>query len=713
MNTNPIANQPFDARHWEGMGDPWGDHAACGVGALVDLEATPSHAIVEDALALLGHLDHRGARGAEEQTGDGAGILLQKPRAFFRSVVPELGESDSYAVGMGFFPQDEKLYTALRALINEAATERHFELLAWRHVPTTDCRLGRTARNAEPRVEQFFLCPVTPLSVPQLKLDLYVLRRIIERRANGRLGTRPSDFYLCSLDLDTIIYKGMLTCAQLARYYTDLSDARVASAFAMVHSRFSTNTLGAWHLAHPCRCLVHNGEFNTLRGNENWMRAREADLELPQLGRDVDFVKPVLMADASDTAKFDNVLELLLVAGRSLPHALRMMIPEAWENDPLMPQPKKDFYDFHSTIMEPWDGPALVVATDGRYVAAIADRNGFRPCRYCVTEQGRFVLASEAGVLDIDERSIVRKGRLQPGGLLVLDTETGRLLDDETLLSILVDGRYAKWLKRRRLRLPDFNSTPTMTAATDHAHLREDLRRYRRLFGYTQESIDYLMVPMAEDGTDPIGAMGDDAALAAVSKHPQVLAGYFRQMFAQVSNPPLDFIRERVVTSLSSHIGRQRNILASTSDHCHQVLLQSPILTEWGLEALKNMDEKGIRAHELDATFAAPESLSHALDVLCDAAVDAIDDGFEILVISDRKVGPLRLPIPSLMAIGAVHHALIDTGLRTRVGLVMDVGDTHTVHHFCTLIGYGADAIHPWLAFATLDQLVVRNEIDG
>ncbi|MEH6570967.1 MAG: glutamate synthase large subunit [Halioglobus sp.] len=697
---------------WGGLGNPKQDQAACGVGLLVDLAGRPNHGVIKDALELLANLDHRGARGAEQGTGDGAGILLQKPHLFFRSQCPEIGDPRDYAVGQVFFSQDEVMRGAFIKLIERTAVERHFEIVSWRHVPTVNCDLGKTACESQPYIMQFFIRPVMPSALPLFESKLYLLRRIIEFRARSRLGASLNDFYICSLDIETIVYKGMLTCEQLKHYYLDLSDERVTSIFAMVHSRFSTNTLGEWHLAHPCRRVVHNGEFNTLRGNENWMRARQADLASPLFEADVDLVKPVVIPDGSDTAKFDNVLELLLIAGRTLPAALRMMIPEAWENDPLMPQTKKDYYDYHSTIMEPWDGPALVVATDGRHIAAISDRNGFRPCRYCVTEDDRFVMASEAGVLDLDESSIKKKGRLKPGQLLVVDSKTGRVFDEDIVLHDLADAKYGNWLKSHRLRLPAFPPTPVMAAATDHAHFHDHLRRYRQLFGYTQESLEYLMAPMAEQGKDPLGSMGDDVPLVAISRQPKVLANFFLQLFAQVSNPPLDFLRETLVTSLRSHIGRQRNILSSTPDHCRQVLLESPILTEWELEALKNIDERHIRAQELDATFIHSDSLEQGIEKLCEQAVKAIDSHIEILVISDRKVAAERLPIPSLLAIGAVHHTLIREGKRTRCGIVMDVADAHTVHHFCTLIGYGADAVHPWLAFQTLDQMVKRNEVE-
>jgi glutamate synthase (NADPH/NADH) large chain len=662
-------------------------------------------------MTLLAHLDHRGARGAEEKTGDGAGILLAKPHEFFVQAVADLPAASDYGVGQLFLPKDASLRSALMELVEVTAVERHMTVVAWRHVPADPSDLGATARASEPYVAQVFVAPVLPTAPADLDVALYLLRCLLERRARHRLGATAEQFYLCSLDRTTIVYKGLLTGPQLAGYYPDLQHHAVASTFALVHSRFSTNTLGAWHLAHPCRRMVHNGEFNTLRGNENWMRAREADLGSPLFGDDVDLIKPVIMPDVSDSAKFDNVLDLLLVAGRSLPGALRMMIPEAWERDPKLSRARRDFYDFHSTIMEPWDGPALVVATDGTQVAAVLDRNGFRPCRYSVTRDRRLVLASEAGVLDLDDADVVSKGRLKPGALLVVDTQRGQLVSDGEVFDGLVDPRYGKWLHDRRLKLPEFQPAPAMAQATDHTHRHADLQPYWRLFRYTREMLETTLAPMAEDGTDPVGAMGSDTPLAPLSRHPQTLAAHFNQLFAQVSNPPLDFIRERVVTSLRTHIGRQGNILAATPEHCHQVLLESPILTEWGLESLRNMDEKGIRAHELDATFDPGTPLRQALDDLSAAARGAIGDGYEILVVSDRRAGPHRLPLPNLLAVAALHHALIDQGLRTRAALVLDVGEPVTVHQFCTLIGFGADAVHPWLALQTLSRMLDQGDV--
>ena len=696
---------------WKGLGNPTSDRAACGVGALVDLGGTARHRTIQDALRLLRHLDHRGARGAEERTGDGAGILFSKPHALFVDTLADLPTASDYGVGQLFLPRDGAFRSALMTLIEVTAVERHFAVIAWRHVPTDASDLGATARASEPYVAQVFVTPVLPATPGKLDTELYLLRRLIEQRARHRLGASSEQFYVCSLDRTTIVYKGLLTSRQLASYYPDLADERVASNFALVHSRFSTNTLGAWHLAHPCRRMVHNGEFNTLRGNENWMRAREADLAMPKSGDDVDFIKPVVVPDASDSAKFDNVLELLLVAGRSLAGALRMMIPEAWERDHRLSRLRREFYDFHSTIMEPWDGPALVVATDGVQVGAVLDRNGFRPCRYSVTRDRRLVLASEAGVLDIPDANIVSKGRLKPGALLVVDTQEGRVMGDEEVFDGLVDPRYGRWLQERRIKLPEFPPAPAMAMATDHAHRQADLSPYWRLFRYTGETLEYVLAPMAEEGTDPMGAMGSDTPLAALSHHPQTLAANFRQLFAQVSNPPLDFIRERLVTTLRTHIGRQRNILEATPEHCHQVLLESPILTEWGFESLERMDEKGIRARKLDATFHSGTSLRRALDDLVTAARQAIAHGFEILVISDRTAGGERLPLPNLLAVAALHHALIDRGLRTRAALVLDSGEAVTVHQFCTLIGFGADAVHPWLAYRTLTRMVDEGEV--
>ena len=697
---------------WKGLGNPSSDHAACGVGAVVDLTGSVTHRTVDDGLTLLRHLDHRGARGAEEKTGDGAGMLLAKPHGFFAQVVADLPAAPDYAVGQLFLPQDATLRTALVELIEGTAAERHFVVLGWRCVPTDCSDLGATARARVPSIDQVFVTPVLPINQARFDAELYVLRRVIERRARHRLGVTSDRFYVCSLDRRSIVYKGMLTSRQLPKFYPDLVDPRVQSSYALVHSRFSTNTLGAWHLAQPCRRIIHNGEFNTLRGNENWMRAREADLESPWFGVDIDLVKPVIDPDTSDSGKFDNVFELLMVAGRSLPSALRMMIPEAWENDGRMASARRDFYGFHCAIMEAWDETALVVATDGTQIAAVLDRNGFRPCRYSVTRDRRLVLASEVGVLDLDDANVTVKGRLKPGELLLVDPERGRIANDDEVFAGLADSMFGRWLHDHRLRLPHFAPAPLMARVTDHAHRRTGLDRYRRMFGYSRETLEHVLAPMAEDAMDPMGAMGSDTPVEALSSEAQPLAGYFRQLFAQVSNPPLDFIREALVTSLQSHVGRKRNLLSVSADHCRQVLLASPVLTEWELLALERMSEKGILAREIDATFSVDGSLGEGLDALCQAARRGIDAGYEVLVITDRRSDARRLPIPGLAAVGAVQHALIAAGLRTRAGLVLDVGEPATVHQLCCLIGYGADAVHPWLTYATLSEMVERGEID-
>ena len=686
-----------------GLYDPYANHSSCGVGALVDLKGTKSHQLIEDGFQILFNLDHRGARGAEEKTGDGAGLLLQKPHDFFKSEIPSLGSFDSYGVGQAFFPQDRYKQEALQELLDSVARQEGFEIVAWRDVPTDNSELGKTALESEPAVKQFFVEPRAPLAPDRLDTKLYLWRRSIEKAAAQRDLDADSLFYICSLDRRKIVYKGLLTCQQLKLYYPDLSDERVKSSLVLVHSRFSTNTLGAWHLAHPYRSVIHNGEFNTLRGNRNWMRTREADLACQKFGEDIHKIKPVVTGE-SDSAVFDNVLELLLEAGRDLPHALRMMIPEAWNKDPFMDERRRAFYDYFGMLMEPWDGPALIVATDGYRVGAVLDRNGLRPCRYSLTKDGKLIMGSETGVLDVPASEVVLKGRLQPGQLFLADTLQGRIVPEEEIFETVTSERYGEWLQTHRVKLKDL----VAEAEADPAPLRDGrtIAQYQRAFGYTLESLRCLVQPMAEAGKDPIGAMGNDAPLAALSARHKPLFQYFRQLFAQVSNPPIDYLRETLVTSLESHIGRQRNLLAESAEHCRQLMLSSPILTDREIAALRGLDTKGIRAYLVESVYPLGTKLEDAIAQICQQAVQGIRDGCEILVLSDRGVSPERLAVPSLLAVGAVHHHLIREGLRTRVGLVLSSGEPCAVHHFCTLIGYGADAIHPWLAYQSVAQLV-------
>ena len=686
-----------------GLYNPQATHSSCGVGVLVDLKGTKSHQLVEDGFQILFNLEHRGARGAEEKTGDGAGMLLQKPHQFFQAEIPELGSFDDYGVGQAFFPRDRRTQEELRQLLERVAGQEGLELFAWRDVPTNNSALGKTAKESEPAVKQFFVKPIVPLAPDQFDSQLYIGRRAMEKAAaQGGLNAKSS-FYICSLDRRKIVYKGLLTGQQLKLYYPDLSERLFSSSLVLVHLRFSTNTLGAWHLAHPYRSIIHNGEFNTLQGNRNWMKTREADLVCPKFGDDIQKIKPVVTG-SSDSAVFDNVLELLLEAGRDLPQALRMMIPEAWNQDPLMNERRREFYDYMGTLMEPWDGPALIVATDGYRVAAVLDRNGLRPCRYSLTQDGRLIMGSETGILEVPASQVVLKGRLQPGQLFLADPLQGRIVPEEEIFEGLTSKRYGAWLRSQRLQLKDlvaesetepepWGDGPTIT-------------QYQQAFGYTLESVRCLVEPMAETGRDPIGAMGNDAPLAALSARPQTIFQYFRQLFAQVSNPPIDYLRERLVTSLESHIGRQHNLLAESPEHCRQLKLDSPLLTARELAAIRGLDLNGIRAGVVESTYPLGTKLEAALAQIRQQAVQVLRDGCEIIVLSDRSVSPQRLAVPSLLAIGAVHHHLSHEGLRSRVGLVLESGEPHTVHHFCTLIGYGADAIHPWLAERTVARLV-------
>ncbi|MGH8608346.1 MAG: glutamate synthase large subunit [Gammaproteobacteria bacterium] len=695
-----------------GLYDPAATHSSCGVGVLVDLTGFRSHQLIEDGLRALVNLDHRGARGAEEKTGDGTGLLLQKPHEFFKSQLPGLGGFDSYGVGQLFLPRDKSKRTARQHLIEEVARQEGFRIIAWRDVPTDNSDLGKTAFASEPFVMQVFIEPLERLEPVRLDTRFYVLRRSIERAAQSHALGGKEIFYICSLDRRKIVYKGLLTCAQLKTYYPELLDERVKSSLVLIHARFSTNTLGAWDLAHPYRCIVHNGEINTLRGNLHWMKTREADLACERFGEGIRIhkIKPVTSEGLSDTAVFDNVLELLLEAGRDLPHALRMMIPEAWSKDPFMDARRRAFYDYHSTLMEPWDGPALVAATDGYRVAAILDRNGLRPCRYWVTKDHKLIMASETGVLETPPSEIVVKGRLRPGQLLLADPEQGRLVSEEEIFDELTRRPYRAWLQAKRIRLTELVKEASVEPSPEGDD-PDTIPRYQRTFGYTLESLRCLVQPMAEEGKDPIGSMGNDTPLAALSARNKPLFNYFQQLFAQVSNPPIDYLREDLVTSLESHIGRQHNLLGETPEHCRQLWLGSPILSAQEMAAIERLDKNGIRACLTDITYPAGMPLRDAIEQIRHQASQSIVEGYEILVLTDRGINPERVAVPSLLAVGAVHHYLIRRGLRTRAGLVLDSGGPHAVHHFCTLIGYGADALHPWLAYRSISQLVAEGMV--
>ena len=688
---------PFAGR--AGLHDPSLVHASCGVGAIADLDGRASHEIVELGFEALENLDHRGARGAEPNTGDGAGMLIQKPHALFAAEFPDLPAPDRYAVGQAFLPRDEACCERLCRQIECSIEHDSLKLLGWRPVPTGDADLGDGARRCEPRIRQFFVGAPEGMGTAAFDAQLYLLRRAIEAAARAE-GFAHDAFYLCSLDRRRLVYKGLLTCTQLRRYFPDLSDPRLTSALALVHSRFSTNTLGAWHLAHPYRCLVHNGEINTLRGNRNWMRAREPELACVRFGADIARLLPLLDDGDSDSAALDQVLELLMESGRPLAHALRMMIPEAWSKDARMSPARRAFYAFHAMLMEPWDGPALVVASDGERIAAALDRNGLRPCRIQVTRDRLLVLGSETGLIELPANRIVFRGRLRPGQVFLADPARGGIVDQETVFAELVAPPYRQWLDRNAVRLRDAPPAaepplpPLSLAIAQHA------------CGYTVESLQRFLEPMANSGKDPIGAMGNDAPPAALSTSPRPLFHYFSQLFAQVSNPPLDYLRESLVTSLACPLGRQRNLLDATPRHCHQVLLDSPVLSGGDLARLLALARHAIAVGRIDATCDPAMPFEQALAAIAADAEAALAEGCEILLLDDRGIGPGRMALPTLLAVAALHHHLLRRGLRARCGIVVDSGQPCRVHDFCTLLGYGADAVHPWLAYASVAALV-------
>jgi glutamate synthase (ferredoxin) len=694
-----------------GFAHPSDARSNCGVGVVMDLGGAGSSRVVRDSLSLLENMEHRGATGTDPDTGDGAGILLQVPHDFFDSVVDvDLPEAGKYAVGTVFLPRDDDARNALKLLVEQRLADEALEVLTWRSVPTDNADVGEKALESEPCVEQLFVVPKQYTSGGDFSADefdrrLYVGRRMVENAVDSQQLPGHDRFYVVSLDRKTIVYKGLLKAGQLATYYPDLTDERMRSVFAMVHARFSTNTLGAWHLAHPFRTMIHNGEFNTIRGNINWMRSRETDIAHDDFGEDIEKIKPIIDdPDQSDTASIDNVLELLLEGGRSLPHALRLLIPEAWRGDRTgVEEDRRAFYDYHASLLEPWDGPALVAATDGERVGAVLDRNGLRPCRYDVLSDDTLVMASEVGVLPYDESEIVERGRLQPGQCFVADPTEGRIVPDSDVFDEITDDRYRSWVETEQVRL-DFPQHETTVQP------RADLRAHQAMFGYTYDEIDQLLEPMATTGVDPVGSMGDDTPLSVLSQFNRPLFSYFKQLFAQVSNPPLDYIREELVTSLETRLGEQRNLLDESPDHARQLVLDSPVLSVEEMERIESMDGTPLSTATVDITYEPEQQpLESAVEEARQAASRAATD-HDIVVLSDRTADPERAPIPSLLAVSGVHHHLVRNGQRNHVGIVLESGDPRTVHQFATLVGYGAGAVCPYIAYETIADLVAGSE---
>ncbi|MXR51188.1 glutamate synthase large subunit [Halovenus sp. WSH3] len=689
----------------DGLADPTDARSNCGVGVVMDLDGGSSHEVVRDGLELVECMEHRGTTGAEKETGDGAGILLQIPHEFFAGELDvDLPDPGEYAVGSLFLPQDDDARADLKSRIEDLFDEEGLDVLAWRSVPTNNDGLGQTALDSEPEIEQVFVTSREGLSGDEFSRQLYVGRSVVENTIEEEQPEGSERFYIVSLDHKTVVYKGLLKAEQVEDYYPDLSDERMHSTFAMVHARFSTNTLGAWHLAHPYRNIIHNGEFNTIQGNINWMRARETDIEHEAFGEDIEKIKPIIDdPEQSDTASVDNALELLMESGRSLPHALRTLIPEAWRGEQNNVSGKRrEFYDYHASLVEPWDGPALVAATDGERVGAVLDRNGLRPCRYDVLEDNTLVMSSEVGALDYDESEIRERGRLQPGQCFLADPEEGRVVPDEEVFDDLVDDKYGEWVDQEQVRIDDISESDDNTPQ----HSVDELRAHQATYGYTYDEIDHLLEPMAEKGKDPIGSMGDDTPLSVLSQFNRPLFTYFKQLFAQVSNPPLDYIREELVTSLETRLGNQRNLLDETPEHARQLVLDSPILTDQEMADIKDLGENGMSTGVVDITYDPDEhDLESAVERVRADASEAAEE-HDVVVLSDRTNAEKRVPIPSLLAVGGVHHHLVRNGQRNHIGLVLESGDPRAVHHFATLIGYGAGAVNPYLAYQTITDLV-------
>ena len=702
-----------------GLYDPQQEHDACGVGFVADIKGRRSPTIVRQALTILKHLQHRGACGCEINTGDGAGILIQIPDRFLRKVAPApLPEPGAYGVGLVFLPHDRAHRAAIEALFTDIVAEEGQRLIGWRDVPTDDSLIGLSAAAAEPVFRHVFIgrgdAPAGPDARLRFERKLYVIRKRLEH-AVDRLGL-PEEarklFYVVSLSCNTLTYKGMLTASQLEMMFPDLYDRDLESALALVHQRFSTNTFPSWPLAHPYRFVAHNGEINTLRGNINWMRAREGLLQSDVLGDDLRKILPIIREGGSDTATFDNVLEFLCMTGRSLPHAILMMIPEPWAGHESMSPELKAFYEYHSALMEPWDGPASIAFTDGSVIGAVLDRNGLRPSRYYVTKDDLVIMASEVGVLDIPPENILIKERLHPGRIFLIDTVQGRIVSDEEIKRDLATAHpYAKWLAGNLVDIESLPPAPYLPPVSHEAVLVR-----QQTFGYTQEDVRILMPPMATGGEEAVGSMGTDAALAVLSSRPRLLYDYFSQQFAQVTNPPLDSIREALVTAMGSTIGPEGNLLDPRPESCHQIGIQDPVINNDQLAKLRHLYYPGFRSTTLPMLFDPHQDgpgLERAMEDLKKRASHAVAAGYNILILSDRDVDRDRAPIPSLLATAGVHHHLVREGTRTRCALVVESGDAREVHHCALLLAYGAGVVNPYLAFETLDDMIQQRLLVG
>jgi glutamate synthase (NADPH/NADH) large chain len=701
----------------QGLYHPSFERDACGIGFVASIKGHKSHQNISDALTILENMEHRGACGCENNTGDGAGIMIQTPHEFFFDECIKLGVHlpafGRYGVGVIFFPREIRLREECRDIFNRAAEKFGLEILVYRKVPVNPDGIGPSALSVEPEMEQVFIaCPDHINNPDDFERKLFLLRNYASHTINNTVKKDSIGFYIASLSYKTVVYKGQLISSQVRHYFNDLTNKRMVSAFGLVHSRFATNTFPSWKLAQPFRFIAHNGEINTLQGNLNWLKTSEHGFTSPYFTtQEMEMLLPIVTANQSDSACLDNMIELLALTGRSLPHVMMMLIPEAWDGNDHMDPVKKAFYEYHASIMEPWDGPASISFTDGKIIGATLDRNGLRPSRYCVTTDDRVIMASETGALPVDPAIVVEKGRLQPGKMFVVDMEQGRIISDEELKHDITSRKpYGDWLNQYKIRLEELDE-PRVA----FTHLSDaSILKYQKALGYSTEDIDDIITPMAVDGKEPIGSMGTDTPLAVLSDQPQHISSYFKQLFAQVTNPPIDPIRERMVMSLATFVGNNDNLLEEDPKHCHTVALKHPILTSTELEKLRSIDTGIFQAKTLQTYFRAdgkPGSLKKGIDRLCRYAEDAVNDGFEVLILCDRAVDSDHAAIPSLLATAAVHHYLIRKGLRGKVGIVVEAGDVWEVHHFACLLGFGATAINPYLALATIRNMKVNNTL--
>jgi glutamate synthase (NADPH/NADH) large chain len=701
-----------------GLYHPSFEHDACGIGFVANIKGNKGHQIISDALTVLESMEHRGACGCENNSGDGAGIMIQTPHEFFFEECLQLGvhlpSYGKYAVGVLFFPANKKLKEVCRETFNRAAEKLGFEILCYRKVPVNKSDIGPTALSVEPAIEQVFIAmPENCYDLQQFERKLFVLRNYSTHLIEETVKEDAVGFYIASLSYKNVVYKGQLTSSQVRGYFPDLSNKSVISAFGLVHSRFATNTFPSWKLAQPFRYIAHNGEINTLQGNLNWLKSNEKGFSSPYFSKEeMEMLLPIVTKAQSDSACLDNMVELLTLTGRSLPHVMMMLIPEAWDGNKEMDPVKKAFYEYHACMMEPWDGPASISFTDGKIIGVTLDRNGLRPSRYCVTTDDRVIMSSESGTLPLDPATIIEKGRLQPGKMFVVDMDQERIIsDDELKATICSQKPYADWLNKYKIRLEELPEPRVLFTHLEH----DQIYKYQKAFGYSTEDLDVIIAAMAIDGKEPIGSMGTDIPLAVLSDQPQHLTSYFKQLFAQVTNPPIDPIRERLVMSLAAFVGNNGNLLVEDPLSCHIVALEHPILTNYELEKLRSIDTGIYQAKTLQCYFRAdgkPGSLKKGIDRLCRYAVDAAEDGFELIILSDRAIDSDHAPIPTLLATAAVHHHLIRKGLRGKVGIVVEAGNVWEVHHFACLIGFGATAINPYLALSTIRDMKMSGKLE-